>query len=43
VHPVVLGGGKPLFHEPKERINLKLIGSETFDSRAVLLYYKRSH
>jgi dihydrofolate reductase len=42
VHPVVLGGGKPLFHEPKERMNLTLIGSRTFDSRAVLLRYERA-
>jgi dihydrofolate reductase len=40
VHPVVLGGGKPLF-VPRERLNLKLIDSRTFDGRTVLLHYTR--
>lgn len=30
VHPVVLGGGLPLFLRPKERINLALLESRTF-------------
>jgi hypothetical protein len=38
--PIVLGGGKPLFDEPTERINLKLVESRTFDSQAVLLRYE---
>jgi dihydrofolate reductase len=41
VHPVVLGGGKPLFREPAERLNLELVESRTFDSRTVLLRYRR--
>jgi dihydrofolate reductase len=42
VHPVVLGGGKPLFRTPKDRINLRLVESRTFDSRSVLLRYERA-
>jgi dihydrofolate reductase len=42
VHPVVLGGGKPLFQELKDRINLQLVESRTFDSRTVLLRYQRA-
>lgn len=41
VHPVVLGGGKPLFPPRKERIGLRLSGTRTFDSRTVLLRYDR--
>ncbi len=40
VHPVVLGGGTPLFLEPENRINLQLIESRTFDSQSVLLRYR---
>jgi dihydrofolate reductase len=40
VHPVVLGGGKPLFPKPKERLNLRLMESRTFDARTVLLRYE---
>lgn len=39
VHPVVLGGGKALFPESAERLDLQLLGSRTFDSRTVLLRY----
>jgi dihydrofolate reductase len=42
VHPVVLGGGKRLFLEPKHRINLRLIESRSLDSRTVLLRYHRT-
>lgn len=42
VHPVVLGGGNRLFLEPKDRINLELVESKTFDSRTVLLRYDRA-
>jgi dihydrofolate reductase len=41
VHPVVLGGGPRLFLEPKDRIGMKLIDSQTFDSKTVLLRYER--
>ncbi|GAA4623841.1 dihydrofolate reductase family protein [Actinoallomurus vinaceus] len=41
VHPVVLGGGPRLFLEPKDRIDMTLVGSRTFDSQTVLLRYER--
>ncbi|GIF73259.1 dihydrofolate reductase family protein [Asanoa siamensis] len=37
VHPVTLGGGKPLL--PVGRQGLNLVGTRTFDNRAVLLNY----
>lgn len=40
VHPVVLGSGKPLFEDLKERINLKLIDTNVFKSGVVQLIYK---
>jgi dihydrofolate reductase len=43
VHPVVLGGGKRLFLKPKDRINLQLVESRSFDSRTVLLRYRRAN
>jgi dihydrofolate reductase len=42
VHPVVLGGGRPLFAEPKERINLGLVDSRTVDGNVVVNQYRRS-
>ncbi|MEH0971993.1 dihydrofolate reductase family protein [Micromonospora sp. CPCC 205546] len=41
VHPVVLGGGKPVF-AATERINLRLVESRGFDGRSVLLRYRRA-
>lgn len=40
VHPVVLGGGKPVF-APSERMGLRLVDSRVFDGRSVLLRYRR--
>ncbi|WP_217254470.1 dihydrofolate reductase family protein [Streptomyces sp. AC602_WCS936] len=40
VHPVVLGGGKALFPETEERLDLQLLDSQVFDSRTVLLRYQ---
>jgi dihydrofolate reductase len=40
VHPVVLGGGKPLFANIKDRVNLKLLTTKTDPSGVVLLYYQ---
>lgn len=40
VHPTVLGKGKPLFEDLKERIELKLIKSNPFKSGVVQLIYK---
>ncbi|QNE22581.1 dihydrofolate reductase family protein [Kribbella qitaiheensis] len=37
VHPVLLGGGKPVYHPVKERLSLELAESRTFDNRTVLL------
>jgi dihydrofolate reductase len=39
VHPVILGGGKPLFSGSKERIELILLSSEQFSSGLVQLRY----
>jgi dihydrofolate reductase len=41
VHPVVLGGGQPLFVNAKERVNLELVESRIFDGKTVLLRYRR--
>ncbi|WP_027381411.1 dihydrofolate reductase family protein [Chryseobacterium daeguense] len=40
VHPVALGKGKPLFEDMKDRLNLKLIKTNTFRSGVVQLIYE---
>jgi dihydrofolate reductase len=40
VHPVLLGGGKPLFINITKRINLKLTESKTYDTGLVSLKYE---
>jgi dihydrofolate reductase len=40
VHPVVAGGGLPLFENLNDRTILKLIKTKTFSSGAVTLYYE---
>lgn len=40
VHPVVLGGGKPLFGALKDQVKLKLVGTKTHPSGVVLLTYQ---
>ncbi|MEO3789267.1 dihydrofolate reductase family protein [Nonomuraea sp. B10E15] len=40
VHPVLLGGGKKLFPDSKERLDLQLMDSQTFDARTVLLRHR---
>jgi dihydrofolate reductase len=40
VHPVVLGGGRPLFQDIKATVHLKLLESKTFHSGIVLLSYQ---
>ncbi|KAA5534455.1 dihydrofolate reductase [Taibaiella lutea] len=40
VHPTVLGSGKPLFEELKERIELRLIKTNIFKSGVVQLIYE---
>ncbi|WP_423798076.1 dihydrofolate reductase family protein [Neobacillus sp. SAB-20_R2A] len=39
VHPVILGEGKPLFIDIKQRLNLKLVDTRTFSSGVVQLIY----
>lgn len=39
VHPVVLGEGKPLFVDIKQRLNLKMVNTRTFSSGVVQLIY----
>lgn len=39
VHPVILGEGRPLFIDIKQRLNLKLIKTRTFSSGVVQLIY----
>ncbi|HUH33826.1 MAG TPA: dihydrofolate reductase family protein [Daejeonella sp.] len=41
VHPVILGGGKPLFNDIKSRVNLKLIDAKGSVSGVALLIYER--
>jgi dihydrofolate reductase len=40
VHPVILGAGKPLFADIKQRQNLKLVDTRRFSSGVVQLYYR---
>jgi dihydrofolate reductase len=42
VHPVVLGGGQPLFAVGTERQHLELIGTTTCDARTVVLQYRKA-
>lgn len=39
VHPVILGEGKPLFNDLKQRLNLKMVTTRTFPSGVVQLIY----
>jgi dihydrofolate reductase len=41
VHPVVVGGGKPLFQASATRINLRLTQTRTLGNGVVLLRYQR--
>lgn len=42
VHPVLLGGGKPMFRPLHDKINLRLLETRIFGSGVVLLRYKRA-
>ncbi|CAH1227873.1 putative protein YyaP [Paenibacillus allorhizoplanae] len=42
VHPVILGEGKPLFMDIKQRLNLKIVNTKTFSSGVVQLIYHLS-
>jgi dihydrofolate reductase len=40
VHPIVLGDGPRLFLEQKNRVDMTLVDSRTFDAKTVLLHYE---
>jgi dihydrofolate reductase len=40
LHPVLVGGGKPLFGELKDQVKLKLVSSKTHPSGVVVLTYQ---
>jgi dihydrofolate reductase len=40
VHPILLGSGKPLFQDLKDRVHLKLLDSKTYPSGLVSLSYE---
>jgi dihydrofolate reductase len=40
VHPVIAGGGLPLFKDVKNRATFKLLKTKTFGSGAIVLYYE---
>ncbi len=42
VHPVILGGGKPMFPQLRAKIGLQLAETQTFGSGVVLLRYQRA-
>jgi dihydrofolate reductase len=42
VNPVVLGGGTPYFPEGRDRLDLELAETHTFDSRVIYLRYRRT-
>jgi len=39
VHPILLGGGKPLFRDITDRINLKIIDTKTYPTGLVSMKY----
>jgi dihydrofolate reductase len=41
LHPLILGGGKPMFHELQNSIKLQLIETHPFGSGVVLFRYRR--
>ena len=43
VHPVVLGSGKPLFIDVKQKTSLDLLKTKTHPSGVVVLYYQPTH
>ncbi|TCZ67478.1 dihydrofolate reductase family protein [Flaviaesturariibacter aridisoli] len=40
VHPVIAGGGLPLFHQLDKRIALNRTATKSFSSGAIILYYE---
>lgn len=43
VHPILLGGGTPLFPTHVDTAGLRLIDTTTFDSAVIQFHYRRSH
>jgi dihydrofolate reductase len=41
IRPILVGGGKPMFPELREKIGLQLVETQTFGSGAVLLRYAK--
>ena len=41
VHPIILGAGKPLFTNIKERKKLELIDTKTYSTGLVMLTYQK--
>jgi dihydrofolate reductase len=39
VHPILLGGGKPLFNNIKDRIKLGLVDTKTYSTGLISLTY----
>jgi dihydrofolate reductase len=42
IHPILLGGGKPLFSNIRERIKLKLLDTKSYDTGLVSVVYQIS-
>ncbi|WP_459549706.1 dihydrofolate reductase family protein [Nocardia sp. X0981] len=42
VHPLVLGGGVPLFRPPVDRAGLRLVDVLTFDSAVIQMHYRQT-
>jgi dihydrofolate reductase len=40
INPVILGQGKPMFKDMKNKVNLKLLNTKTFKNGNVLLCYQ---
>jgi dihydrofolate reductase len=40
VHPVLVGGGTPLFSQRQRRVDLELVETRTFNSRVIYLRYR---
>ncbi len=40
IHPVIAGGGLPLFKTIQEKVSLKLVNTKTFGFGAIILYYE---
>ena len=43
IHPIILGAGKPLFNNIKERVKLKLLDTKTYDTGLVSVVEERAN